>query len=282
MNNEGIAKPKTLEEYYNDLSTIYDPQKQFINTQMAQLPQQFTAQKSALAQAKINAFKDIANQSSARGAGWSGFRPGEEATYIGEKYLPALAGLEQEQTAQMTALQKALLDVGSEQGLTARGYFEDADTLYKGQMFTSQQSAIERRFTADQNKLSQDHAERMKVLQNEWDIAAADKRAAVEQKIAQEQNRFTAEQNALDRQHQTNLQVAKDAAEQKQYVAGILSELSKGAKEEIARTSKDSFMSPALYKEMKDIFLAAGGTAVLFDAEFSKYRNPNNKHYQVG
>jgi hypothetical protein len=237
MNNEGIAKPQSLDQYYKQLSSIYDPQRQFVNTQMAQVPQQFTAQKSALEQAKINAFRDIANQSSARGAGWSGFRPGEEATYVGEKYLPALAGLEREQTAQMTALQKALLDVGSEQSLTARGYFEDADKLYKSQMFTSKQSKIERQFTEEQNKISRDFDKKMKELQNKWDMAAIDKKAAIERQMTKEQNNFTAQQNALDRQHQANLQAAQTAASTPPAAAQYKATTNKNSKGEPTGTS---------------------------------------------
>lgn len=155
---------QTLEEYYKSLSGIYDPQRQLINTQMAQLPQQYQAQTSALEQAKVNAFRDIANQSSARGAGWSGFRPGEELRYTGATYLPALANLKTAQTNQQNSLLQSLNEINANQSSTARGYYEtavqgeqqrayEAQQLQAKQAYEAQQAEIDRQFKAQQASL---------------------------------------------------------------------------------------------------------------------------------
>jgi hypothetical protein len=134
------------EDYYKQIASVYDPQRQLIQQQMNQLPQQYQAQTSALEQAKINAFRDIANQSSARGAGWSGFRPGEESRYTGATFLPALANLKIQQTSQLTSLQDALNKIGLQQAQEARGYYE----TQKQREYEAQQAQIQREFQAQQ------------------------------------------------------------------------------------------------------------------------------------
>lgn len=103
--------PKILQQQYNALGSVYNPEVQLINQQMAAIPGQTAAQKSALEQARVNAFRDITSQAQGRGVYFSGFRPSEEARYTGERFLPALAELEGQSMQARTSLQKALIDV---------------------------------------------------------------------------------------------------------------------------------------------------------------------------
>lgn len=103
--------PKLLQQEYNALAPIYNPEVQLVEQQLKALPGQATAQKSALEQAKVNAFRDITSQARGRGVYFSGFRPENEARYVGEKFLPALAGIEADVAANQTALQRALIDI---------------------------------------------------------------------------------------------------------------------------------------------------------------------------
>lgn len=116
----------TMQEYYNQLGTIYDPQVALIKQQQAQIPGQYEAQKSALEQAKINAFRDISNTASARGMTFSGFNPQQQAIYVGEKFLPAMANLAKSQQESQNALTQALNKVNAERSQTALGYYESA------------------------------------------------------------------------------------------------------------------------------------------------------------
>lgn len=100
-----------LAQEYANLSSVYDPQKALIQQQISALPQQYEGQKSALEQAKINAFRNIGEAAQTRGTFFSGFRPQEMARYTGEKYLPALANLGTQQQQATFNLQKALADV---------------------------------------------------------------------------------------------------------------------------------------------------------------------------
>lgn len=100
-----------LAQEYANLSSVYDPQRTLVNQQLAALPGQYEGQKSALEQAKVNAFRDIASTAQARGSFFSGFQPEQMGRYTGEKYLPALANLSSQQQQAQFNLQKALADV---------------------------------------------------------------------------------------------------------------------------------------------------------------------------
>ena len=114
----------TLQEYYNQLAPIYDPQVASLQAQQATLPAQFTAQKSALEQARINAFRKIGNVASSRGMAFSGFTPEQEAQYTGTTYLPALANLETQQLKGKQSLTDAINAANAERYAKAMGLYE--------------------------------------------------------------------------------------------------------------------------------------------------------------
>lgn len=103
-----------LAEEYAKLGSIYDPQAALVQKQITELPTQYEAQKTALEQAKANAFRDITSAAQQRGVFFSGFRPEQQARYVGEKYLPAMAGLATQQQQRQAALESALLSLGAE------------------------------------------------------------------------------------------------------------------------------------------------------------------------
>lgn len=83
----------TYKQEYKSLSAEYDPQTKLINSQIAQLAPQQTAQEAALEQAKVNAFSDITKGANARGVMFSGVPIDQQAQYVGTKYLPAVANV---------------------------------------------------------------------------------------------------------------------------------------------------------------------------------------------
>lgn len=97
-----------LQQVYDQLNTVYNPQRDLINQQIAQIPGMFNAERQGLEQAKVNAFRDITTQSNRNGMFFSGFRPEEEARYTGTKYLPALADVGRRQQERQFSLQDAL------------------------------------------------------------------------------------------------------------------------------------------------------------------------------
>lgn len=118
------------QEKYNTrikaLEEAYAPQVQGLQQQIATLPQQFEAQKSALQQAKENAFRDITKTASRGGMFFTGFTPREEARYLGEKYLPGLQMLGQQETS---ARQGLLGQIAGLQGQIKTGALSYMDQL---------------------------------------------------------------------------------------------------------------------------------------------------------
>lgn len=78
---------------YSQLGAVYDPQTQQVQSQIDQLQPQQDAQQASLDQAKVNAFKDITNTANSKGVLFSGVPIDQQATYVGTKYLPAVADL---------------------------------------------------------------------------------------------------------------------------------------------------------------------------------------------
>lgn len=100
---------------YNTLIPIYDPQRASIAAQKKVLAGQTKAELSGLDQAKINAFKDITENSNTRGGYFSGFRPTQMAEYTGATYLPAVAKVKAAMASGNISLIDALNKIGETQ-----------------------------------------------------------------------------------------------------------------------------------------------------------------------
>lgn len=102
-----VAVP-TYQQAYDSLGSTYDPQTTLVNNEISALPGQQQSQLSALDQAKVNAFSDINTDANTKGVLFSGFSPTEQASYVGTKYLPAVANLQTSFTNQQNTLQGQL------------------------------------------------------------------------------------------------------------------------------------------------------------------------------
>lgn len=85
--------PGNYQSVYDSLAGQYQPQTDLVNSQIAQLQPQQDAQQASLDQAKVNAFKDITNSANSKGVLFSGVPIDQQSTYVGTKYLPAVANL---------------------------------------------------------------------------------------------------------------------------------------------------------------------------------------------
>lgn len=85
--------PGDYQSVYDSLGTQYQPQVDLVNSQIAQLAPQQEAEQASLDQAKVNAFKDITNSANSKGVLFSGVPIDQQSTYVGTKYLPAVANL---------------------------------------------------------------------------------------------------------------------------------------------------------------------------------------------
>jgi len=102
---------RSIDQITAELNSAYQPQIDVVNKQMAELPAYYQAQQGGLDTAKTNAFGDITNMASSRGMSYSGMPIAEQSRYVGEKYLPAMAQLKQQQTQQQYGLQTNINDI---------------------------------------------------------------------------------------------------------------------------------------------------------------------------
>lgn len=102
---------RSIEQITSELNSVYQPQIEQVNQQLAQLPQYYAAQTQGLNTAKENAFRDITGAASAKGMMYSGMPIAEQTRYTGEKFLPALAQLEQQKNQQTFGFQSQLNDI---------------------------------------------------------------------------------------------------------------------------------------------------------------------------
>jgi hypothetical protein len=98
-----------IQQRQREIESIYKPQEQFIQQQKAALPGQFDGQRSALEQAKVNAFRDVGLQAQRRGMFFSGFQPAEQARYLGEKFLPGMQDIAARQEQSRLGLLEKLI-----------------------------------------------------------------------------------------------------------------------------------------------------------------------------
>jgi len=102
---------RALEQIIGELNSVYQPQVDQVNQQLAALPAYYDAQAQGLNTAKENAFRDITGAASARGIVYSGMPIQEQTRYTGEKYLPALAQLQQQKNEKTFGFQSQLTDI---------------------------------------------------------------------------------------------------------------------------------------------------------------------------
>jgi hypothetical protein len=118
----------TYDQAYGSLGAVYDPQVKSVQSQIDQLPGQEQATLSSLDQAKANAFRDIANSANSKGMLFSGFTPDQEATYTGEKYLPAYAAAKAATVNARTSLTDKINQIQSARAKDALGIVSSAQS----------------------------------------------------------------------------------------------------------------------------------------------------------
>lgn len=122
--------PNNYQSVYDSLAGQYQPQTDLINSQIADLPRQQQAVQSSLDQAKVNAFKDITNSANSKGVLFSGVPIDQQSTYVGTKYLPAVA---QNQTAFLNTKNTLLGQINSIQSQRQRQAQDSVSAYQKAQ-----------------------------------------------------------------------------------------------------------------------------------------------------
>lgn len=111
----------SLASIISQLDPVYTPQKQLVQQQADALPAQQQAEQAGLEQAKTNAFNDINQSANAKGMFYSGAPIQEQQRYIGEKYLPAMANLQNTYTNKRLSLASTIAGLTADQMKQAQG-----------------------------------------------------------------------------------------------------------------------------------------------------------------
>lgn len=137
---------RSLADLYNSQSAVYDPQVKAAQDQIAQTQQAGTAQIAGLDVAKTNAFNGIDQTAASRGALFSGFSPDAQASYVGEKYLPALANVQATNNQAVQGLNSTITGLRADQQ-------KQAQTLQEGdlnKLYDYQKTQSDRQFQTQQ------------------------------------------------------------------------------------------------------------------------------------
>ena len=152
---------QTLAQAMSDLDPAYASSRDVVNKQIAAVPAQYDAQRSALTAAKGQGFNDINNQATGRGMSFSGIPADEQATYLSTKYLPGMQQANRDQNDAQLKLQGNLADLAKQQQTAAIGRVDQQQSALNAWNLQQQQieaqaraAEAERAFTAQQNALS--------------------------------------------------------------------------------------------------------------------------------
>lgn len=107
--------PRALSQILSELDTVYNPQKESYQGQIAALDPQQNAEMQGLDAAKTDAFQQITDTANRRGLFYSGIPVGEQQRYTGANYLPAVANLKGRYAQQRFSLQDAISNLTKDQ-----------------------------------------------------------------------------------------------------------------------------------------------------------------------
>lgn len=123
-------KPRTLQAILSELSPVYKPQIQALQTRQSLLPQRLASEEAGLEAKQTEAFDSILGGARRRGLGFSGIPLGEQARYSATEYLPALARLRQGNQDEALSLEEAILGIRERQTNAALGQRQYEQTRY--------------------------------------------------------------------------------------------------------------------------------------------------------
>lgn len=142
---------QSLDQILASLDPAYAPQRTLYQQQQALIPGQTAQARAGLDVAKGNAFRDVNNNANSKGLAFSGIPVGEQTRYVGEKYLPAVANLENDAQKQTFTLSQALAQLESDKRLKATDTQNDQQKTLdayleseRDRQFKAQQAALDR------------------------------------------------------------------------------------------------------------------------------------------
>lgn len=112
---------RELQQILDELNSVYQPQKDNYNKQIAGLDPAQAADQAGLESAKTDSFAQIQNDANRRGLNFSGIPLAEQARYTGTTFLPSVSNLKSRYAQQRFNLQDALAGVNKDHYNTAYG-----------------------------------------------------------------------------------------------------------------------------------------------------------------
>lgn len=137
-----------LKKVTSSANKLYQPQIDIYKKQLKGLGGAFAPKKTALEQAKVNAFRDFDAQANDRGLFYSGAPIQKRAQYIGETYTPGLAEIGTAEASQRLNLLQALNKLLGERGEAILGRY---DTLQANAVT----NALARKKLAQERRMSE-------------------------------------------------------------------------------------------------------------------------------
>lgn len=113
------SRVKTAEA---NLASVYAPQTDFLNKQVAELPAAYDTMRTSADQARVNAFRGIENTANSRGMFFSGQPIQKQMEYNFGTYNPALARIDIDQKNKKTSLEQQLINLGMQKNSQAREF----------------------------------------------------------------------------------------------------------------------------------------------------------------
>lgn len=143
-------QPRTLDQINASLGSIYDPQVQAAQQQLAALPAQQKADQAGLQAQQQQSFQDILNGARSRGVGiaFGGIPLQEQAQYTATKYLPALADLDNTYAQKTSGLQDAINKINEQRYTQAQGEYQYENDLAEKQREFNDNMALQRQQAA--------------------------------------------------------------------------------------------------------------------------------------
>ena len=146
-----------LDQILTELNSVYAPQKQQYEQQIAGVDPQIQAEQAGLDAAKTDAFNQITTGANRRGLLFSGIPVSEQAKYLGSTYLPSIANLKGRYAQQKFNLTDALNQIGQKQYSEATGIYQNEQAQAERQRQFDLQLAADRE-TAALNRAASERA----------------------------------------------------------------------------------------------------------------------------
>jgi hypothetical protein len=139
---------QSLDQILAGLEPAYGASRSLYNQQLSTVPQQGQAVIAGLDTAKQNSFRDINTGANSKGLAFSGVPIAEQSRYLGEKYLPAVAGVQADTQKQTFTLQQALASLEADKYKTGLSTQQDQQKV----LTAYQEAERQRQFEAQQKE----------------------------------------------------------------------------------------------------------------------------------